>query len=63
MRRILVIKRIMEPKDRRLPLLLTETELKDIDEWRFANKIASRNEAVRILIKLGLDATRPKAAS
>jgi metal-responsive CopG/Arc/MetJ family transcriptional regulator len=44
----------MQPKDRRLPLLLTEAELKAVDEWRFANKIPSRNEAVRMLIKLGL---------
>jgi len=28
--------------------------LKAVDEWRFANKIPSRNEAVRMLIKLGL---------
>ena len=63
MRRILVIKRIMDRINKRLPLLLTEAELKAVEEWRFANKIASRNEAVRMLIKLGLDATRPKAAS
>jgi len=54
--RIRVIKRTMDKINKRLPLLLTEAELKAVEEWRFANKISSRNEAVRMLIKLGLKA-------
>jgi hypothetical protein len=50
------MKRTMDRINKRLPLLLTEAELKAVDEWRFANKIASRNEAVRLLIKRGLKA-------
>jgi hypothetical protein len=46
----------MDKINKRLPLLLTEAELKAVEEWRFANKISSRNEAVRMLIKLGLKA-------
>ena len=43
-----------QPKDKRVPLLLTEADIQAVDEWRFANKIASRNEALRLLIKLAL---------
>jgi hypothetical protein len=43
-----------QPKDKRVPLLLTEAEIQAVDDWRFANKIASRNEALRLLIKLAL---------
>jgi len=45
-----------QPKNQRVPLLLTEDELKAVDEFRFARKIASRNEALRLLLKLGLKA-------
>ena len=51
----MVIKYIMEqPKNQRIALLLAEDEVKAVDEWRFANKIASRNEAIRQLVALGL---------
>lgn len=42
------------PKDERLQLLLTKEEREAIEEWRYANKIPSRNEAIRRLIKKGL---------
>ena len=46
-----------EPKDVRLPLMVTRSEAVVIDEWRFQNRIASRAEAIRRLIQLGLDAS------
>jgi hypothetical protein len=46
-----------EPKDVRLPVMVTRSEAVVIDEWRFQNRIASRAEAIRRLIQLGLDAS------
>jgi hypothetical protein len=43
-----------EPKDVRLPLMVTRAEAAAIDEWRFANRIPTRAEAIRRIIALGL---------
>lgn len=43
-----------EPKDVRLPIMVTATEAKAIDDWRFENRVATRAEAIRQLIALGL---------
>ncbi|PJO48928.1 hypothetical protein [Brucella pituitosa] len=43
-----------EPKDVRLPFMVTASEAKAIDEWRYKNKIPSRAEAMRLLINRGL---------
>jgi hypothetical protein len=40
----------------RIPLLLTPELLKQIDNWRFANHIASRGEAIRQLVVMALKA-------
>jgi len=47
-----------EPKDVRLPIMVTATEAKAIDDWRFENRIATRAEAIRQLIALGLKPKR-----
>lgn len=51
-----------QKKTRRIPLLLEEDEMQAVDGWRFANKIASRNEAVRLLLKIALQAEKEKRA-
>ena len=38
----------------RLHVKISTEELTSIDDWRFANRIASRSEAVRRLCKIGL---------
>lgn len=38
----------------KLQILVTDTELKNIDDWRFDNRADSRSSAVRELIALGL---------
>ena len=38
----------------KLQVLVTDTELKDIDDWRFENRADNRSSAVRELIALGL---------
>ncbi|APY14318.1 hypothetical protein GJU94_14030 [Brucella sp. 10RB9214] len=43
-----------EPKDVRLPFMVTASEAKAIDEWRYRNHIPSRAEAMRLLINHGL---------
>lgn len=45
-----------EPKDVRLPIMVTATEAKAIDDWRFDKRIPTRAEAIRQLIALGLKA-------
>lgn len=45
-----------EPKDVRLPIMVTATEAKAIDDWRFDKRIPTRAEAIRQLIALGLRA-------
>ncbi|WP_125333987.1 hypothetical protein [Brucella anthropi] len=43
-----------EPKDVRLPFMVTASEAKAIDEWRYRKHIPSRAEAMRLLINRGL---------
>lgn len=40
----------------RLQIMLTDEELKALDDWRFANRMPSRAAAVRELLKRGLAA-------
>jgi metal-responsive CopG/Arc/MetJ family transcriptional regulator len=42
------------PKDQRIPVMMTAEEVKAIDDWRFANRVSSRGEAIRQLIQAGL---------
>lgn len=44
--------------------MLSEAEVQAIDDWRFTNRVASRSEAIRRLIELGLEgAKEPRLAS
>jgi hypothetical protein len=45
-------------KDKRVPLMMTEAELKAVDDWAFERRIRSRGEALRQLIALGLKASK-----
>ena len=48
-----------EPKKtERIGLVLSEEDLKEIDDWSWDERIRSRSEAIRRLIRLGLDAAR-----
>jgi hypothetical protein len=40
----------------RLQIMLTEDELRTLDDWRFARRMPSRAAAVRELLKRGLTA-------
>lgn len=45
-----------EPRKNRVPFMLSDEELSAIDDWRFSNRIATRAEAIRRLVQLGLEA-------
>jgi hypothetical protein len=41
-------------RGRRLQIMLTPQELREVDDWRFMRRMPSRAAAVRALLKLGL---------
>jgi len=43
-------------RDERLQIMLTQDELKALDDWRFSRRMPSRAAAVRELLRLGLAA-------
>jgi hypothetical protein len=44
-----------EPKDQRVPVMMSVSELKEIKDWRRSQEaLPSRSEAVRQLVALGL---------
>ncbi|NYT33901.1 hypothetical protein [Rhizobium sp. WYCCWR 11128] len=44
-----------EHKDQRIPLMAEPSLVDEIDTYRFTNRIGTRAEAVRHLIRLGLE--------
>lgn len=51
----------MEKKDVRIQLVISPTEVAEIDEWRAENRIWSRSEAIRQLVAEGIKAKREQA--
>lgn len=41
-------------RDYRIPIMMSEEELKAVDDWRFANRIATRSDAIRRLVAAAL---------
>jgi hypothetical protein len=44
------------PRDNRIPIMMSHEELAAIDEWRFANRVATRSDAIRRLCQIGIGA-------
>ena len=44
----------MEKKDVRVQLVISQSEIDALDEWRAANKIWSRSDAIRRLVAEGI---------
>lgn len=42
-----------KPRENRVPIMMSDEELKMIDDWRFEHRIPTRSEAVRRLAKMG----------
>lgn len=49
---------VEELKSERVTTMMTPTEVKEVDDWSFQNRIRSRGEAIRRLIELGLEAAK-----
>ena len=47
-----------EPSDVRLPLMVSRSVVRAIDDWRYTNHVPTRAEATRRLIELGLEAAK-----
>ena len=43
-----------EKKDQRVTLMMTQTELRRLDDWAFEKRIRSRGEAIRRLISAAI---------
>lgn len=41
-------------RENRVPIMMSDSEVEAIDDWRFANRVATRSEAVRQLAETGL---------
>ena len=51
-----------EKKSFRLNMMFEPGELEELDNFRYSARIPSRSEAIRVLIKLGIEAFAAKAA-
>lgn len=51
-----------EAKEERVPLVMEPSLLQRIDTFRFGHRIGSRSEAIRQLIKTGLEKEMPAPA-
>jgi hypothetical protein len=54
---------VTDNKDQRVIIPMSAAMVEAIDDWRFANRIPTRAEAIRRLLELGLDAAPKQATS
>ena len=45
---------MVKPRENRVPIMMSDEEIKLIDDWRFTNRVATRSDAVRRLVQLAL---------
>lgn len=45
------------PRQNRIPIMFSDNELENIEDWRFSNRIQTRADAVRRLSKAGIVVT------
>jgi hypothetical protein len=50
-------------KDQRVTIMISRRDLDAIDQWRFANRIGSRGQAIRDLCGIALSAERDRDTS
>lgn len=50
-------------RENRIAVMLTDEELKAIDDWRFANRVATRAEAIRRLVTIGTQIKQEERAA
>lgn len=45
---------MVQPRENRVHMYLSDAEMKAIDDWRFANRVATRSDAIRRLCQMAL---------
>jgi hypothetical protein len=50
--------RLGDSASQRLQMVITEDEVKAIEDWQFANRVPSKSEAIRRLVQIGLRVER-----
>lgn len=50
-------------REKRVPIMMTVEEMTQIDDWSFANRVATRSVAVRRLCKMGIDSKKNETPS
>lgn len=45
---------MVKPREKRVPIMMSEDEMAVIDDWRFENRVATRSDAIRRLCRIGL---------
>ncbi len=44
----------------RIPLLLTPEEVRDLDDWQFSNRLRTRSDAIREMMRLSFEQWKKK---
>lgn len=45
---------MVKPRENRVPIMMSDEELKVVDDWRFNNRVGTRSDAIRRLVQIGL---------
>lgn len=45
---------MVKPREKRVPIMMSEEEMTAVDDWRFANRVATRSDAIRRLCQMGI---------
>lgn len=45
-------------RENRVPIMMSDDELRSVDDWRFQNRIATRSDAIRRLCRVGIETNK-----
>lgn len=45
---------MVKPRENRVPIMMADSELTAVDDWRYKNRVATRSEAIRRLCRIAL---------
>ena len=48
-----------KPRENRIPMMMSDDEVKAIDDWRYQNRVATRSDAIRRLAQMALRIDEP----
>lgn len=52
------LEKVNEPKSERFVLMMEPSIIEAIDDWGFSNRVRTRSEAIRRLVRKGMEATQ-----